>query len=82
MDIEKISDLAFKFVENDETDLLAFFVKEGGIVKDCEYFAVFVKHWMLNKLELKFSSMYLDMGYEISKRRVISSGKEIKPSFY
>ena len=67
MTAAELNDLAFELVEKHgmpTTKQVVDFTKEKNIpVDDGECFLVFMKHWMQNKLDLRFSQIYLDCDF-------------------
>lgn len=64
---EQINDLAFKFVEMNLTmtagNIRKYFYEEGGIPEELDYFLVFVKHWLNNKMDLQWAGVLIDCSY-------------------
>lgn len=70
MDLDKINDLAFDFVENRYTNTTSyqnikdFFIDNNGNESEIEYFLVFIKHWLDNKYCLQWSNIIMDSQYD------------------
>jgi hypothetical protein len=64
MTAAELNDLAFELVEKHgmpTAKQLVEFTRENNIsFDDGEYLLVFVKHWVQNKLDLKFADTYLN----------------------
>lgn len=70
MSVEELNDLAFELVEKHDMptgEQVFEFAREKNISFDYgEYFLVLVKHWIQNKIDLKFADTYLNYHYQVN----------------
>lgn len=75
--VEKMNDLAFRFVEDNivmnHRSLYNYFIENEGTKPEFDYFLVFIKHWLDNKRVLEWTDIIMDSTYDRDRNSFCNS---------